>query len=459
MKKISFFTATVFCCFVILTANLKAQVNNELLETSRKIVKEGLTNQTSYKLLYELTSKIGSRLSGSPQAQQAVEWGKRKMLEMNYDSVWLENMMVPRWVRGKYEEVEIIYPSKIKLNSCALGGSGGTDDKWISAEVIKVNSVEEAKQLGEKAKGKIIYFSRPFDQTLIDPGAAYGKAVDQRGRGPNEASKLGAVAAIVRSMTHALDDKPHTGATNFEKDVKKIPALAISTIDANKLNELLANGKVEIKVKLSAQTLPDVESSNVIGQITGSEFPNEIVLVGGHLDSWDKGTGTHDDGTGCVQAMEVVNILKSLGIKPKRTIRAVLFMNEENGLRGGLNYAERRKSLKEKHIAAIESDGGGFTPTGFGITTDSLKFEKIKSFAYLLEEFHASRITKGGGGADINPLSESGTVMIGLDHDSQRYFDYHHSDNDTIDKVNSRELELGAIAMTILAYAISEIGL
>lgn len=459
MKKISFFTATVFCCFVILTSNLKAQVNNELLETSRKIVKEGLTNQTSYKLLYELTSKIGSRLSGSPQAQQAVEWGKRKMLEMNYDSVWLENMMVPRWVRGKYEEVEIIYPSKIKLNSCALGGSGGTDDKWISAEVIKVNSVEEAKQLGEKAKGKIIYFSRPFDQTLIDPGAAYGKAVDQRGRGPNEASKLGAVAAIVRSMTHALDDKPHTGATNFEKDVKKIPALAISTIDANKLNELLANGKVEIKVKLSAQTLPDVESSNVIGQITGSEFPNEIVLVGGHLDSWDKGTGTHDDGTGCVQAMEVVNILKSLGIKPKRTIRAVLFMNEENGLRGGLNYAERRKSLKEKHIAAIESDGGGFTPTGFGITTDSLKFEKIKSFAYLLEEFHASRITKGGGGADINPLSESGTVMIGLDHDSQRYFDYHHSDNDTIDKVNSRELELGAIAMTILAYAISEIGL
>ena len=459
MKKISFFTATVFCCFVILTSNLKAQVNNELLETSRKIVKEGLTNQTSYKLLYELTSKIGSRLSGSPQAQQAVEWGKRKMLEMNYDSVWLENMMVPRWVRGKYEEVEIIYPSKIKLNSCALGGSGGTDDKWISAEVIKVNSVEEAKQLGEKAKGKIIYFSRPFDQTLIDPGAAYGKAVDQRGRGPNEASKLGAVAAIVRSMTHALDDKPHTGATNFEKDVKKIPALAISTIDANKLNELLANGKVEIKVKLSAQTLPDVESSNVIGQITGSEFPNEIVLVGGHLDSWDKGTGTHDDGTGCVQAMEVVNILKSLGIKPKRTIRAVLFMNEENGLRGGLNYAERRKSLKEKHIAAIESDGGGFTPTGFGITTDSLKFEKIKSFAYLLEEFNASRITKGGGGADINPLRESGTVMIGLDHDSQRYFDYHHSDNDTIDKVNSRELELGAIAMTILAYAISEEGL
>ena len=459
MKKISFFTATVFCCFVILTSNLKAQVNNELLETSRKIVKEGLTNQTSYKLLYELTSKIGSRLSGSPQAQQAVEWGKRKMLEMNYDSVWLENMMVPRWVRGKYEEVEIIYPSKIKLNSCALGGSGGTDDKWISAEVIKVNSVEEAKQLGEKAKGKIIYFSRPFDQTLIDPGAAYGKAGDQRYRGPNEASKLGAVAAIVRSMTHALDDKPHTGATNFEKDVKKIPALAISTIDANKLNELLANGKVEIKVKLSAQTLPDVESSNVIGQITGTEFPNEIVLVGGHLDSWDKGTGTHDDGTGCVQAMEVVNILKSLGIKPKRTIRAVLFMNEENGLRGGLNYAERRKSLKEKHIAAIESDGGGFTPTGFGITTDSLKFEKIKSFAYLLEEFHASRITKGGGGADINPLSESGTVMIGLDHDSQRYFDYHHSDNDTIDKVNSRELELGAIAMTILAYAISEIGL
>ena len=459
MKKISFFTATVFCCFVILTSNLKAQVNNELLETSRKIVKEGLTNQTSYKLLYELTSKIGSRLSGSPQAQQAVEWGKRKMLEMNYDSVWLENMMVPRWVRGKYEEVEIIYPSKIKLNSCALGGSGGTDDKWISAEVIKVNSVEEAKQLGEKAKGKIIYFSRPFDQTLIDPGAAYGKAVDQRGRGPNEASKLGAVAAIVRSMTHALDDKPHTGATNFEKDVKKIPALAISTIDANKLNELLANGKVEIKVKLSAQTLPDVESSNVIGQITGSEFPNEIVLVGGHLDSWDKGTGTHDDGTGCVQAMEVVNILKSLGIKPKRTIRAVLFMNEENGLRGGLDYAERRKSLKEKHIAAIESDGGGFTPTGFGITTDSLKFEKIKSFAYLLEEFNASRITKGGGGADINPLRESGTVMIGLDHDSQRYFDYHHSDNDTIDKVNSRELELGAIAMTILAYAISEEGL
>ena len=453
------FKSTILFCGLLMNNNLQSQSENYLNEDAKKIIKEGLINQDAYKFLYELTSKVGARVSGSPQAEKAVAWGKSKMEEINSDSVWLENMMVPRWVRGKNEIAEVTYPKKIKLNSCALGGSGGTNDKWVSGEVIKVNSVDEAKLLGDKAKGKIIYFSRPFDQSLFEPGRAYGGAVDQRGRGPNEASKLGAVAAIVRSMTHALDDKPHTGATNFEKDVKKIPALAISTIDANKLNELLANGKVEIKVKLSAQTLPDVESSNVIGQITGSEFPNEIVLVGGHLDSWDKGTGTHDDGTGCVQAMEVVNILKSLGIKPKRTIRAVLFMNEENGLRGGLDYAERRKSLKEKHIAAIESDGGGFTPTGFGITTDSLKFEKIKSFAYLLEEFNASRITKGGGGADINPLRESGTVMIGLDHDSQRYFDYHHSDNDTIDKVNSRELELGAIAMTILAYAISEEGL
>ena len=289
---------------------------------------------------------------------------------------------------------------------------------------------------------------------------AYSGAVNQRTNGAIEAARVGAAAVLVRSMTNAIDKVPHTGAMRYNDSIPKIPAAAISTEDANYLSAVLNSGKsVTIHLNLGCQTLPDVQSYNVIGEIRGSENPEEVIVVAGHLDSWDKGTGAHDDGAGVVHSIEVIRLIKSLQQKPKRTIRAVLFANEENGLKGARAYAARGQNKNEKHIAAIESDAGGFLPRGFGVSTDSVKFEKIKSYSSLLEVVGAEKIRNGGGGPDISVLQPFGTALIGLNPDSQRYFDYHHSNNDTIDKVHPRELELGAIAMAILAWAISQDGL
>jgi len=412
-------------------------------------------------MLSELTGTIGSRISGSPQAAKAVEWGKRTMLQCGFDSVYLQPVMVPRWVRGSVERAAILDGDKeIPLTICALGGSIATPKEGIIAEVIEVHSLDEAKNLGDKAKGKIVFYNRPMDPTKVQTMEAYGGAVDQRGGGAIEAAKAGGVAALVRSMSLAIDDVPHTGAMHYVDSVAKIPSAAVSTAGANMLSEMLKAGKhVRVKIALSCETLPDVESANVIGEIRGSEKPGEVVVIGGHLDSWDKGQGAHDDGAGATQSMEALRLLKELGLKPKRTIRCVLFMNEENGLRGGKAYAEAMRPAGEKDIAAIETDAGGFAPLGFGATTDSVRFEKLSSFSGALRAIGADRITKGGGGADISPLALSGVPMISLEPENQRYFDYHHSDKDTIDKVNPRELELGAVAIAIFAYEIAQEGL
>ena len=429
-------------------------------ETASKIADRGLTELRAFTMLTELTGTIGSRISGSPQAAKAVEWGKKTMLQCGFDSVYLQPVMVPRWVRGSVEHAWILDGKKeIPLTICALGGSIATPKKGITAEVIEVHSLEEAKNLGEKAKGKIVFYNRPMDPTKVQTMEAYGGAVDQRGGGAIEAARVGGVAALVRSMSLAIDDVPHTGAMHYNDSIPKIPSAAVSTVGANFLSEMLKAGKnVRVKIALSCETLPDVESANVIGEVRGSEKPGEVIVIGGHLDSWDKGQGAHDDGAGAVQSMEALRLLKELGLRPKRTIRCVLFMNEENGLRGGKAYAAAKRPAGEKDIAAIETDAGGFAPLGFGVSTDSARFEKIKKFSVALEEIGADRIQKGGGGADISPLAEAGVPMIGLMPENQRYFDYHHSDKDTIDKVNPRELELGAVAIAIFAYEIAQEG-
>ncbi len=424
------------------------------------ITSAGLTELRAFAMLSELTGTIGSRLSGSPQAAKAVEWGKNTMLKCGFDSVYLQPVMVPHWVRGSVERAWILVgKKKIPLTICALGGSIATPKEGITAEVIEVHSLDEAKNLGGKAKGKIVFYNRPMDPTKVQTMEAYGGAVDQRGGGAIEASRVGGVAALVRSMSLAIDDVPHTGAMHYNDSIPKIPSAAVSTAGANMLSEMLKAGKnVRVKIALSCETLPDVESANVIGEVRGSEKPGEVIVIGGHLDSWDKGQGAHDDGAGAVQSMEALRLLNELGLKPKRTIRCVLFMNEENGLRGGKAYAAKH-TPGEKNIAAIETDAGGFAPLGFGVTTDSVTFEKMKKFSAALEAIGADRIQKGGGGADISPLAEAGVPMIGLNPENQRYFDYHHSDKDTIDKVNPRELELGAVAIAIFAYEIAQEGL
>lgn len=434
--------------------------NRSYEKEAEAIIAAGLKDRMAFKFLEELCKKIGPRLVGSTQAAKAVEWGKKTMEDLGFQNVRLEPVTVPRWVRGT-EDGTIILTSgeNIPIKICALGGSIGTPDDGITAEVIQVKSFNELSSLGDVVKGKIVFFNRSMEPTKFNTFQAYGEAVDQRSSGAIEAARFGGIAALVRSLTMRVDDVPHTGAMHYVDTIPNIPAAAISLIGANILDSLLELEKnLKVKIKLECQTLPDVESANVVGEITGSEKPNEIIVIGGHLDSWDKGQGAHDDGAGCVQSIGALRILKELGLSPKRTIRAVLFMNEEFGLSGGIAYANKERP-GEKHIAAIEADMGGFSPRGFGVSADSVFFNKILGFSYLLDQIDAGRITKGGGGADISELGRKGVVTIGLRVDNQRYFDYHHSDNDVIDAVNDRELELGAIALAILSYVIAQEGI
>ena len=415
-------------------------------------------------MLDYLANTIGGRLSGSPEAAAAVEWSKRVMEEMGFDRVFLQEVMVPHWVRGEKEFAQFINSTVIGTEEtaiCALGGSVGTGADGITAKVVEVHNFEELEQFGRaQIEGKIVFFNRQMDPTEINTGAAYGRAVDQRYKGAQEAAKYGAVGVIVRSMTLSKDFHPHTGSMAYDDNIKKIPAAAISTDGADLLSSLcLYDSAFQFHFKMDCKTLPDVKSYNVIGEIRGSEFPDEIILVSGHLDSWDLGDGAHDDGAGCVQAIEVLRLFNALGIRPKRTLRAVLFMNEENGLRGAKKYAELAKLNNENHIAAIESDAGGFAPKGFGIVGDQEKIDKIVQWKKLFEQYDIYQIGKGHGGADISQLEDHGTTLIGLTVESQRYFDYHHSVTDTFDKVHKRELELGAAAMAVLVYLLSEYGL
>jgi hypothetical protein len=319
-----------------------------------------------------------------------------------------------------------------------------------------VHDFDELRKLGtEKIKGKIVFFNRPMEPTHIHTFDAYSGAVDQRWAGAMNAVRYGAVATVTRSMGLKIDDFPHTGSMKYNDSLPKIPAVAISTKGAEELSALLRNNKsTRMSIKTSCQTLPDAESYNVIGEWKGIEKPNEYIVVGGHLDAWDNGSGAHDDGAGCVQSMEVMRIFNAIGYKPRHTIRVVLFMNEENGLRGGKAYAEQAKNKKEVHIAAIESDAGGFTPRGFSFEAPNWFMNSVKNFKPLLQPYDVYDFDGKGGGPDISPLKEQGVPLVELIPDSQRYFDIHHTADDTFDKVNKRELELGAAAMAALIYLI-----
>ncbi|MFH0991152.1 MAG: M20/M25/M40 family metallo-hydrolase [bacterium] len=451
--------------FVILLVSavisgIQAQTIDTYQPVAQNILKEALGSNYSYEMLNELATKVGHRLAGSPGAEKAVRWSKQQMEKLGFDRVWSEPVMVPHWVRGSVEQATLIRENgkRESLKITALGGTIGTPRAGIIAEVVEVKSFEELRMLGSKAHGKIIFFNRPMDRTLFNTFPAYGGAVDQRSAGAIEAARAGGVAALVRSMTTTIDDVPHTGAMGYVDSLKKVAGIAVSTRDAEKLSIILASGeRVKVQINLSAHTLPEVESANVIGELRGTEKPEEVIVIGGHLDSWDVGQGAHDDGAGCVQSIEALRILKKLGLKPKRTIRAVMFMNEENGLRGGTAYAAKERP-GERQIVAIESDMGGFSPQGFGVS-DSAAFEKISQWAPLFKLFDAGKIQRGGGGSDISPLGAKGVVLMSMIVDVQRYFDYHHSANDVIGNVNERELALGSSAIALMAYLMAQEGL
>lgn len=455
MKYLIILVSLLFCLNV--TAQTDAEIINQIYNTS-------LTNGKSYQWLDYLSNQIGGRLSGSLNAEKAVEYTKAELDSLGLDKVWLQPVMVPRWVRGapEYAYIETAPGKTTTVNICALGSSVATPGGGIKANIVEVKDFEELSVLGrENIEGKIVFFNRPMQPDVIHTMQAYGGAVNQRGSGATEASKFGAVGVIVRSMNLRQDDLPHTGNMNYGDvpESQKIPAAAISTNDAELLSGMLSLDKnIKFFFRQNCKQLSEVQSYNVIGEMTGSEFPNEYMVVGGHLDSWDLGDGSHDDGAGCVQSMDVLRLFKEMKIKPKRSLRVVLFMNEENGLRGGTKYAEVANQKGENHVFALESDSGGFTPRGFSFDCSDEVYNKVLEWSSLFKPYLIHYFEKGGSGADIGPLKGNAEVLAGLRPDSQRYFDYHHASNDTFDAINKRELELGAATMTALVYLFDKYG-
>jgi carboxypeptidase Q len=421
-------------------------------ETALKITREALTENVGYELLRELC-EIGPRLSGSENSLKAIYWAEQKMKDMGFDSVWLQPVMVPHWDRGNIESAVIAGTGK-ELNISALGGSVPTPDEGITAEVLEVKNFEQLDSLKEKAKGKIIFFSRELDHGLVNTFAGYGGAVDQRSRGPIKAAAAGAVGVIIRSVTTLHDNVPHTGMTSYVDTLPKIPAAAVGNIDADFLSDALKKDpSLKVTLKLNCRTLPDALSYNVIGDIRGYEKPEEIILTGGHFDSWDAGCGAHDDGGGCIQALESIELFKRLNIKNKRTLRCVFFINEENGIKGAIEYARFSDSTKQNHYAAIESDRGVFTPKGFSFDADSALIQNVQKWLPVLRTAGIEYIRKGGSGVDISRIKNA-KALIGYVPDDQRYMDVHHSANDTFESVHPREMQLGTAAIAILVYLI-----
>jgi len=458
--------------FFLLIINAFSQ--NEDSAFIKRISDEILTNGKAYDNLHDLTKKIGGRLSGSPQMYKAEAWGLQTLLQSGADKTWMQECRVPHWVRGGKDEAKTSYiPEKAEvkkgpyptvveknLDVIALGNSIGSGGKPIKADVVEVGSFDELEKKKDLIKGKIVFYNYKFNPTFVNTFQSYGDANKYRGQGPSRAAKYGAAAVIVRSMTHSTDNNPHTGATRYDTAYKKIPAVAIGLQDADWLDAALQQRKVVVLLNTNGHFLPDTIAHNIIGELTGSEFPDQYITVGGHLDSWDAAEGAHDDGAGCVQTIEILRTFKALGYKPRRTIRFVLFANEENGGRGGNKYAEEAKAKNENHIFALESDAGGFTPRGLGFSGTEEQYQKFLTWKDLIAPYGASEFIKGGSGSDIGPLNRVFKTATGsLNPDSQRYFDIHHARSDVFENVNKRELELGAVNMAALIYLVDKYGL
>ena len=463
MLRIRKFTFAIVGLFGIAVA-YGQQVNKADSLMMRKIYDTALLNGKSYDWLDHLSNEIGGRLSGSVEAELAVKYTESELKKLGLDKVWLQPVMVPKWTRGvkEYAYIETAPGISSTADICALGGSVPTPAGGLKAFVVEVQNFDELAELGrEKIEGKIVFYNRPMQANLINTFQAYGGCVNQRYAGAMEAAKYGAVGVVVRSMNLRKDDLPHTGAMSYGDTPAnlRIPACAISTNGADYLsNALKLMPNLKFYFRQTCKTYPDVQSYNVIGEITGTTYPDRYMIVGGHLDSWDLGDGSHDDGAGCVQSMEVLRLFKEVGYRPKHSIRVVLFMNEENGLRGGRKYAEEARLKNEKHVFALESDAGGFTPRGFSFDTDEQNFAQIESWKPLFEPYLIHSFTRGGSGADIGPLKDGTIVLSGLRPDSQRYFDHHHAENDTFDAVNRRELEIGGATMASLVYLMDKYG-
>lgn len=432
----------------------------------RKLADVVLTDGRAYEDLRVLTKKVGARLSGSPGYYKAEQWGLKALTDAGADKVWMQECMVPHWVRGGKDSASWVAANGGKrhgLDVIALGNSEGTGPKGLTAPVLLINNFEELEAHKDAIKGKIVFYNYHFNPKFIETFRSYGDAVRYRVFGPSMAARYGAVAVLVRSMSHSVDNNPHTGALIYNDSFPKIPAVAVGLKDADWLADAIghapgAGNPIRVYLRTQGQMLADTPAHNIIGELKGSEPSNQYITVGGHLDSWDPAEGAMDDGTGCVQSIEVLRALKAVGYTPKRTIRAVLFANEENGGRGGEKYADEAKKKGEQHLLALESDAGGFTPRAFSLSLSDAQLAAVQPWIKLLEPYGVYAFNKGGGGSDVEPMEKLGVVVGELRPDSQRYFDYHHTRNDVLEVVNKREMELGAFSMAALIYLVDKYG-
>ena len=452
MKKIATLLILIGCSIA-----MNAQESEKIV---RAFFDEALTDRTAFKNLETLCKNYKGRITGSEQAEAAVEFTFQLMKEMNLDRVEKQPVQVPCWVRGEMERAHIQSGKKgIKeVSVTALGMSVGTGTNGLTAKVVEVQSFEELEKLGSKnIEGKIVFFNRPMDPTLINTFAAYGGAANQRTQGAAEAGKYGAVGVVVRSLTTAQHDYPHTGVLRYVDSIPKIPTVAISANGADLLSaSLKSDTDLKFYFRTTCETKPEVTSHNVIGEIKGSVYPNQIITIGGHLDAWETGEGAHDDGAGCMQSIEVLRIFQKLGIKPKRTIRAVMFMDEEVAQRGGKEYAKQAGLKNENHYFALEADRGAYMPKGFGVSASEERLEKILALKKYFEPYGITDFVKGGGGVDIAPLAKFGTPLSSFIPEMQRYFDVHHSGYDTFEQVHFREFQMGSAAIASFIWLIDK---
>ncbi len=429
---------------------------------ARKIFEATMAGNDAYRRLEHLCLRIGPRMSGTPEMFRAATWAFEEMLRDGHENVTRQKVMVPRWVRGK-ESATILSPRKVKMAMLGLGGSVPTHLDGVTASVVVINKWTDMDWFGrEGIEGKIVLFNhamRPYDP---ERGAGYGDVVEYRVHGASRAAAFGAAAVLVRSITANSLRTPHTGALRYDSGQPKIPAASISIEDAEMIARLVdRKNVVTVNLKMQAKTLPDSPCANVIGELRGSTYPDEIVVIGGHLDSWDVGQGAHDDAGGCVIAMEAISVLRRLKLIPKRTIRVVLWTNEEFGLAGARAYVEDRKSEMEKHVAAIESDSGVFRPTGFSVECSDaecqrLAAEQTRDIMKLLEPLGSMRVQTGYSGADVGLMRPHGVVLMGHQVEGSTYFDLHHSPADTVDKVDPTELSMNVAALATVAYVIAD---
>lgn len=441
----------------LLAAAMASFAQNTDSVVLRRLSDDIMWNSPCYESLRVLTKTIGHRLSGTPEAEKAVAWGKKAMEAAGADKVWLQPVDVPLWVRGK-ESLQVQLEGRYQdIPMLSLGNTEGTGGKALEREIVCVPDLAAFEKLTEQqVKDKIVFFNYKFRQDIINTFEGYGDAVKYRWLAVNKAAGKQVAAVIIRSVGTGTDDAPHTGASKYLEGMPHIPAVAIGNLSADRLAAACAKGQLKARLTSSCTMKGTMRSYNVIGEIKGSERPGEIIVVGGHLDSWDVGEGAHDDGAGCVQSIEVLRALKTSGQKPRHTVRAVLFMNEENGVKGGNAYADSARLAGEKHIWAMESDAGGFVPRGVGLDMPEELKHKVRTWAPLLHSYGVWDFSQDEAGTDIGPLKNQGVPLAGLLPDSQRYFDLHHSRNDVFEAVSHRELKLGAFTMTAIVWLVDQ---